>query len=174
MNKRATILIFGASLLLMSACRSFIGQSESINNRSLSEINAVIEAYENEGITPSNSNMAVYYAERAHCYAHHLPKYGATRFFLYETFSPDPDCACGSTVTGILALPVALTFDTVNYPIQYFRTLAVSESDINQALLDLKKARALTDDQHEIDMLRGAFILNIPLDKAGLPTNKSE
>ena len=127
-----------------SGCGTFLGHS---NKFDLDALNSEIARYEAEGIEPAHDSIGEIYKMRAYCYAHHLPKYEITRrsLFLLSLFVED-DLAIEERsfgFAGIIGLPIGLVFDTVNYPIQYARTLSVSDEDIKQALLDLKKSEEL-------------------------------
>ncbi|MDF7800650.1 hypothetical protein P4C99_14325 [Pontiellaceae bacterium B1224] len=130
-------------LLICSGCGTFLGHSNSVNGNKLSEINAVIGQYEAEGPNAYEKlNIADYYAYRSICYAHHLPKYAMTRGsvdMVQLGIEVDPMF----TIVGIVVFPIGVVVDTVKYPIQFIRTLNVSESDIEQAISDMKKAREL-------------------------------
>lgn len=138
--------------------------SDSIHDKTLDEINSVIQRYETEGLIPSEPSIAEFYAYRSYCYAHHSPKYGGTRHFMNATLAEAEVAHYGRAITGIAFwVPIALIADTIYYPYQYYQCLTVSESEIKQALLDLKKARELADEDDDIIILE--HITATPLDE---------
>ena len=84
------------------------------------------------------------YAARSACIVRHDPAFAGTRMSvaLMSEFTTGENLYLGWIFPAILT-PFAFVWDVVNLPIQAIQTACVSQDDIDAALKDLEKARAL-------------------------------
>jgi hypothetical protein len=155
MKRCIQLFILFVFYVLVIGC-TFLSQEDEVKGFTAVELNSIIEKYETEKEEPKNIKIGEVYAMRSMTHAHHNPIFEASRSCiltsrLFYTFSLlgghgfTPAGSLGIVVGTVsaVATPVAFVWDAVTYPFQACKTLAVSDDDINKALLDLNKARKL-------------------------------
>lgn len=152
------MLLTGCSHFLVRDSYVYGGPNGFYPKGTLSDYDTIIVAYEQKAVIPTNlshtaaiiaaqcdtNDIAMLYAARSACRVRHDPAFPGVRVcvMVMDEFTTRENLYMGWFMPAVLT-PFCLVVDCLRLPIQSVRTIVVSQEDIDEALLDLKKARNL-------------------------------